>query len=100
LLAEAREHREAIAAALSTKTAPASHAAPDNPTALSGYLRAALQRPPSWADPAALPQCGCFCSCCKDQRWWREREATKGWRCSVCHPHDHLPADAVIEVTT
>jgi hypothetical protein len=58
---------------------------------LDGYLRAALQRPPSWADPTALPSRGCFCSCCKGRRWWREREAPKGWRCSVCYPPDHLP---------
>jgi hypothetical protein len=137
LLAEAREHREAIAAALETNTEPANHSVPDNPTALVGrvaaealdgcrapepaadwqeqdcarlqsvsraiagdYLRAALQRPPSWADPAAPPSRGCFCSCCKAQRWWRECEAPKGWRCSDCHPPDHLPANAVMEVTT
>ena len=67
---------------------------------LDGYRRAALQRPPSWADPAALPSRGCFCSCCKGQQWWREREAPKGWRCSTCYPPDHLPADAVMKVGT
>ena len=54
--------------------------------------RAARRRPPSWADPAALPSRGCFCTCCKGQRWWRECEAPKGWRCSTCHPPDHLTA--------
>ena len=67
---------------------------------LDGYLRAALQRPPSWADPTALPSRGCFCSCCKGRRWWREREAPKGWRCSVYYPPDHLPSIAVAEMTT
>jgi len=67
---------------------------------LDGYMRAALQRPPSWSDPAALPSRGCFCSCCKGQRWWREREMPKGWRCSTCYPPDHLPANAVMEVRT
>jgi hypothetical protein len=137
LIAEAREHREAIAAALAINTVPKNRTIPDNPTALvgrvaaealdgckapepaadwqeqdrerlqsvsraitGGYLRAALQRPPSWADPAALPSRGFFCSCCQRQRWWREREAPKGWRCSICHPPDHLPADAVMELTT
>ena len=57
-------------------------------------------RPPSWADPAALPSRGCFCTCCKGQRWWRECEAPKGWRCSTCHPPDHLPPDAVTEMRT
>jgi hypothetical protein len=64
------------------------------------YLGAALQRPPSWADPAAPPSRGCFCSCCKGRRWWRECEVPKGWRCSACHPPDQFPADAVMEVTT
>ena len=66
----------------------------------NGYRRAALQRPPSWADPAALPSPGCFCSCCKGRRWWCEREAPKGWRCWGCHPPDHLAEDAVTEVRT
>jgi hypothetical protein len=66
----------------------------------SGHLGAALRRPPSWADPAAPPSRGCFCSCCKGRRWWRECEVPKGWRCSACHPRDQFPADAVMEVTT
>lgn len=37
-----------------------------------GYRQTTLQRPPSWADPAALPSHGCFCSCCHGRRWWRE----------------------------
>jgi hypothetical protein len=64
------------------------------------YVRAALQRPPSWADPTAQPSRGCFCTCCKGQRWWRERDAPKGWRCWICHPPDHLPRTAVTEVLT
>lgn len=66
----------------------------------AGLLVAARRRPPSWADPTALPSRGCFCTCCKGQRWWREREAPKGWRCSICHPPDHLPPDAVTEIRT
>ena len=61
---------------------------------------AALQCPPSWADPAAPPSRGCFCSCCKGWRWWCECKVPKGWRCSACHPPDQLPANAVTEVTT
>ena len=137
LLAEARKHRESIAAALATNTVLADQTASDDPVALvpriaaealdgckattpaatwqeqdrkrlqsvsraiaGGYLRATLQRQPSWADPTALPSRGCSCSCCQRRRWWRECEAPKGWRCLACYPPDHLPADAVIEVTT
>jgi hypothetical protein len=64
------------------------------------YIRASLQRPPSWSDPVTLPSCGCFCSCCKGQQWWCERETPKGWRCWTCHPPDHLPAEAVMEIRT
>ena len=67
---------------------------------VSGLLRAARQRPPSWADPSALPSPGCFCSCCKGQRWWCELEAPKGWRCRTCHPPQHLLPDSVKEVRT
>jgi hypothetical protein len=67
---------------------------------LDGYMRAALQRPPSWADPTALPSRGCCCSCCKGQQWWCEREVPRDWRCSVCYPPDHLPSIAVTELTT
>jgi hypothetical protein len=70
------------------------------PPVSHGLLRAAPSRPPSWADPAALPSLGCQCSCCRGQRWWCERVAPKGWRCLTCHPPDHLPADVVTEVMT
>jgi hypothetical protein len=59
-----------------------------------------LQRPPSWSDLVALPSRGCSCSCCKGQRWWCEREAPKGWRCSTCHPPSHMTPGAVTEVRT
>ncbi len=62
--------------------------------------QAALQRPPSWADPTALPSRGCCCSCCKGQQWWCEREVPRGWRCSVCYPPDHLPSISVMEMGT
>lgn len=65
-----------------------------------GYRQAALRRPPSSADPAERPVHGCFCSCCKGRRWWCEREAPNGWRCWACHPPDHLPAEAVMEIRT
>lgn len=64
---------------------------------LDAYMRAALQRPVSWADPAARPSPGAFCSCCKGNRWWGNAQ---GWRCWQCHPPDGLPKSSVIEVTT
>ena len=70
----------------------------DDAAALVGV--AARGRPPSWADPTTPPSRGRFCKCCKGQRWWREREAPKGWRCSTCHPPDHLPQGAVTEMRT
>jgi hypothetical protein len=69
-------------------------------TIAEGYRQSALQRPPSWADLIAPPMRGCFCSCCKGQRWWRECDAPKGWRCSTCHPPNDLPAEAMTEVRT
>src|ERR1700730_18588411 len=37
---------------------------------VAGLHVAARGRPPSWADAASLPSRGCFCKCCKGQRWW------------------------------
>lgn len=65
-----------------------------------GLLQTALRWPPSWSDPAALASPRSSCSCRGGQTWWTEGTASKGWRCSNCHPPDHLPADAVMEVTT
>lgn len=72
----------------------------DQPSHLVGYLNAAQQRPPSWTDSTALPSRGCFCSCCKGQRWWSERDAPKGWRCCTCHPPNHLPSEQTEIVQT
>jgi hypothetical protein len=70
------------------------------PVALDSSLRAALQRPVSWSDPAARPSVGCFCSCCKGRRWWCEGRKPKGWRCWTCHPPDGATPDDVVEVRT
>jgi hypothetical protein len=98
---EATEHsgltavdRAAMAMRLSGTAPPAEVATATSP------LVAARRRPPSWADPTALPPRECICRCCQGQRWWCERESPKGWRCSTCHPPDQFPADAVMEVTT
>ena len=64
---------------------------------LDAYMRAALQRPVSWADPAARPSPGAFCSCCKGNRWWGNAQ---GWRCWRCHPPDGLPVGSMTEVET
>jgi hypothetical protein len=63
--------------------------------ALRALRRAAMPRPPSWADSAALPSRGCFCSCCRSRQWWGD---ARGWRCWTCHPPDHLSLDAVAEI--
>ena len=63
----------------------------------AGLPLAARRCPPSWSNPAAPPSPRSFCSCCRGQRWWREREAPKGWRCSNCHPPAHLPPNAIYE---
>jgi hypothetical protein len=65
---------------------------------VAGRLTAALRRPPSWSDPAARPFPGCFCSCCRGQSWWAERQAPRGWRCRQCHPSLHLGADQIVAV--
>jgi len=62
-------------------------------------------RLPSWADPADTPKPGDTCGTCSRRAargglWWIERAEPKGWRCARCHPADHLPAGAVIEVRT
>ena len=53
---------------------------------VAGLMGAAMQRPVSWADPAAIPSSGAWCSCCRGRRWWCERIEPKGWRCWTCHP--------------
>ena len=61
---------------------------PSAPTdALDGYLRAARQRPVSWADPTARPSQGCYCSCCRGQRWWASQLRNVEWmsKASVAH---------------
>ena len=110
LLADARVHRDAIAAVLLAEAVPdgatvhRAHHAPRAPIPtgddLDGFRRAALMRPPSWADPAARPSAGSYCSCCRGRRWWCELEAPKGWRCYTCHPADGARPGETIEVRT
>lgn len=45
------------------------------------------REPRPWSYPATLPEPGDWCSCCKGRRFWT-RDASPGWRCSVCHPPD------------
>jgi hypothetical protein len=54
-----------------------------------------LARPSSWASPDPPPQ-GAWCLACRGGRFWREREAPRGWRCASCCPPDHLPGAAVV----
>ncbi len=93
--------REAIAA---TMRAEAAGALPVLPEArhrdhLAGLERSALQRPPSWADAAAVPPPGAWCGACSRNRpewggrWWAPVNPRidglglgPGWRCMTCHP--------------
>lgn len=61
--------------------------------ALAGMMRAALMRPPAWAErPDCHPPPGAWCGGCSRQqpeaggRWWQEAVAPKGWRCATCYP--------------
>ena len=118
LLARARAHRDEIADALEAEERTPADAVAEPPPLpepgtterarwdaeqarmVRGLLDTARQRPPSWADTAARPSPGCWCSFCHGQRWWCEREAPRGWRCGTCHPPAHLRVDAVTEVRT
>ena len=84
--------RKAALARLQPRTTPTD--------ALDGLRQAALQHPPSWADATARPSRGCWCSCCKGQRWWCEVNEPKGWRCAQCHPPDHLDGENVRLIQT
>jgi hypothetical protein len=137
LLAEARQHREVIAVALTADAMPTGPEAateavaawieraagealdgyvatpppPEWPEAererlqslsrqiTSGYLRAALRRPPSWSRVEKhRPTPGATCSCCGGARWWSRDEC--GWRCATCHPSSGAGANNLTEVRT
>jgi hypothetical protein len=118
LLARARAHRDSIADALLAEDAAPANTPPDpqplpepgtperkrwdtdHAQMVRGLLDTARQRPPAWYDAAANPSRGCWCSCCNGQRWWREREAPKGWRCGTCQPPLHLNSDLIRWIVT
>lgn len=56
--------------------------------------------PTSWADPTIVPIAGAFCRNCNARTWWTEAVNPRGWRCSRCHPGDHLPRDKIRSITT
>ena len=59
---------------------------------LADMLWTTMARPISWADPAARPEEGSFCSNCEYATWTRDkRRADGGWCCSICHPADNVP---------
>jgi hypothetical protein len=77
----------------------------DHLAALAGFLDAGLARPPAWSESESIPPPGAWCTCCgrterRSGRWWRERDRASGWCCRTCHPPDHLPPAAVVEVLT
>ena len=97
--AEMQAAREAEAAGAYPVLPEAEHR-----TALVGLMRAAMMRPPSWANATTRPPPGAWCGCCSRHcaeaggRWWTEREAPKGWRCAVCYPPpSHLAGNGVCE---
>ena len=44
---------------------------------------------------ALRPPLGAWCNACHGQRWWTQRQASKGWRCMRCCPPAHLPPEAI-----
>ena len=64
--------------------------------AVAGLLLAGLQRHPSWPGADCRPTPGCWCSCCRGRNGWRAAKAATGWRCTACHPPEHLPAHALV----
>lgn len=60
----------------------------------------AHEMPPSWSDVNVAPTAGASCRCCRGRAWWTEATSPKGWRCSTCHPGDHLPSALRREVLT
>lgn len=59
-----------------------------------------IAMPVSWSDATLIPTPGAFCRNCNARSWWCEATSPKGWRCSRCHPGDHLPPAAVRVVVT
>lgn len=64
------------------------------PEAVETSTFAARARPSEWWDGTDTPQPGDRCRC-GSKRFWTERDQPGGWRCSTCHPHDHLAGEAV-----
>jgi hypothetical protein len=92
--------REAIAATMRAEAAGLLPVLPpaEHERHVAGLERAALQRPPSWADPSPPPP-GAWCGCCsrarpeRGGRWWTPTAPRTdglapgpGWRCAACHP--------------
>lgn len=72
---------------------------PALPDAVERSTYAARARPPEWWDGTDTPQAGDRCRC-GSMRFWTERDRRGGWRCSTCHPPDHLAPEAAEQVST
>ncbi|WP_376091226.1 hypothetical protein ACE7GA_21340 [Roseomonas sp. CCTCC AB2023176] len=88
----------AMAAHYAAPPSPAPYTPASADPLRDGLRRAAMLRPPAWADAAAIPSPGARCSCCVGHRWWRETHAPTGWRCTTCHPAP--PGMNTVEVST
>jgi|ERR1700722_275391 hypothetical protein len=73
---------------------------PNSDLELSPQAVATVRAARKWSYSADDPVQGDWCACCRGGRFWREMGNAKGWRCSTCHPPDHLPPSAVIGVRT
>lgn len=79
---------------------PAGRPAAQHRAIVAGLLAAALLRPSSWSDPAAIPSPGVSCSACGGRRFWPRAAPSRGWCCAACHPPDRLPAAAILGRST
>ena len=100
LLTLAKKHKAALLSALASEKQQLATFRPVGETtdlalAVPAGANGPGDLPPAWADPATLPKPFASCSCCHGRKWWTEAAASKGWRCSTCHPPLHLAADAV-----
>ena len=129
LLADLRQHREAVRAALAARATPSREhrdawgmSDADHAAALARLEAAepvaatpALPEPPPspalpwWQMDYGAERGRAFvgakaargaCPICAGRRWWRRAGSDEAPTCATCHPPDHLAPEAVRTVTT